>query len=57
MLPRVEFVRINVIRCAFDSGKLSFDEPYDEHTYKPLEMNDSDLQQQRLVVTPRFGSS
>src|ERR1700688_1595779 len=51
---RVEFVRINVIRRAFDSGKLSFDEPYDEHTYKPLDMKDSDFQQQPLVGDPEI---
>ncbi len=46
---RVELVRINVIRRAFDSGKLSFDEPYDEHLYKPLDMEESDFHQQPLV--------
>ena len=51
---RVEFVRINIIRRAFDSGKLSFDEPYDEHISKPLEMNDSDFNQQPLANDPEI---
>jgi hypothetical protein len=51
---RIEFVRINVIRRAFDAGKLSFDEPYEEHTYQPLEMKDSDFQHQPLVGDPEI---
>ena len=51
---RVEFARINIIRRAFDSGKLSFDEPYDQHEYKPLEMNDSDFSQQPLASDPEI---
>jgi hypothetical protein len=49
---RIESVRINVIRRAFDSEKLSFDEPYDE--YKPLDMNDGDFNQQLLVGDPEI---
>jgi TIR domain len=51
-LARVEFVRINVIRRAFDAGKLSFDEPYEEHMYRSLDMKDSDFQQQPLASDP-----
>lgn len=49
---RVESVRINVIRRAFDAGKLSFDKPYEEHMYQSLDMKDSDFQQQPLVSDP-----
>src|SRR5882757_4149520 len=45
----VEVVRVNAIRRAFDTGKLSFDKPYDDHTYQPLDMKDSDFQQQPTV--------
>jgi hypothetical protein len=51
---RVELARINIIRRAFDSGKLSFDEPYDLQAYKPLEMKDSDFVQQPLVSDPEI---
>lgn len=45
-------MRINVIRRAFDAGKLNFDEPYEEHVYQSLDMKDSDFQQQPLVSDP-----
>lgn len=51
---RIEFVRINVIRRAFDSGTLSFDAPSDQHTYKTLDLKDSDFQQQPLVGDPEI---
>ncbi len=46
---RVEIARINIIRRAFDSGKLNFDEPFEEDAYKPLVMEDSDFSQQPLA--------
>lgn len=49
---RVEFVRINVIRRAFDAGKLNFDEPHEEHVYQSLDMKDSDFQQQAPASDP-----
>jgi hypothetical protein len=49
---RVELVRINIIRRAFDSGKLNFDEPHEEHMYQSLDMKDSDFQQQPLASDP-----
>ncbi len=51
---RVEVARINAIRRAFDAGKLSFDKPYEEHTYQPLDMKDSDFKQQPLVGDPEI---
>lgn len=46
---RVGVARINIIRRAFDSGNLSFDQPFEEDTYKPLVMKDSDFSQQPLA--------
>jgi hypothetical protein len=46
---RVGFARINIIRRAFDSGNLSFDQPFEEDTYRPLLMKDSDFLQQPLA--------
>jgi hypothetical protein len=43
---RIEFVRVNVIRRAFDAGKLNFDEPYEEHMYQPLDIKDADFHPQ-----------
>jgi len=48
---RIEFVRINVIRRALDSGKLSFDAPLDQQKYEPLEMRESDFNQQQSSVS------
>jgi GGDEF domain-containing protein len=45
----IELARINVIRRAFDSGKLSFNEPYNEHEYKGLDITDSDFNPHPLV--------
>src|SRR2546426_2439160 len=46
----IEIARINAIRRAFDSGKLSFDEPYDEYKYNDgVELKDSDFGKQRQV--------
>jgi hypothetical protein len=51
---RVGSVRINVIRRAFDEGEVNFDEPYEEHMYRSLDMKDSDFQQQPLVGDPEI---
>ena len=51
---RIEFAKINIIRRALDSGKLSFNEPYEEQEYKPLGMIDSDFDQQSLVSDPEI---
>jgi hypothetical protein len=51
---RVESVRINVIRRAFDEGKLNFDKPYEEHMYQSLDLKDSDFQQHPLVGDPEI---
>lgn len=45
--PRVEIVRINAIRRAFDEGTLSFDAPFDEHHYKELSLSPQDFQAQQ----------
>ena len=51
----IETARINCVRRGFDSGRLSFDEPYDEHLYKTgLEIKDSDLNPQPLVSDPEI---
>jgi len=42
----LEIARINVIRRAFDAGNLNFDEPYDKHTYKTVDMKDGDFKRQ-----------
>jgi hypothetical protein len=42
-------VRINIIRRAFDSGKLSFDAPSSDQKYEPVEMKDSDFNQHPLA--------
>ncbi len=47
---RIESVRINVIRRAFDTGKLNFGTPRDEHIYHSLDLNDSDFQPLPLVA-------
>jgi hypothetical protein len=43
--------RINIVRRAFDSGVLNFDEAdgLQNYEYRPLDMQDSDLSQQTLV--------
>jgi hypothetical protein len=46
---RVEIARINIIRRAFDSRRLSFDESFEEDAYKPLVMRDGDFSQQPLA--------
>ncbi len=43
---RLETVRWNVLRRAFDSGVLDFDAPFDEHTYKKIPLQASDFQAQ-----------
>lgn len=44
---RIEFVRWNVLRRAFDSGVLSFDNPVDEDRYHELRLRVSDFQPQK----------
>jgi pyrimidine deaminase RibD-like protein len=44
---RVEIVRINAIRRAFDEGTLSFDAAFDEHHYKELSLSPQDFQAQQ----------
>ena len=46
---RLDSVRVNVIRRAFDSGALNFDHDYDPHTYKTLDVKRSDFDQQPQV--------
>src|ERR1022692_4912681 len=38
---RIETVRPNTIRRAFDSGVLNFDSAYDPHTYKEIPLSPS----------------
>lgn len=40
---RIEIVRLNAIRRAFDSGILSFDKPYEEHKYIEIKLAQSDF--------------
>ena len=47
---RIELARINAIRRAFDTGKLSFGMRRDEHMYQSLDLEDSDLEQLPLVA-------
>lgn len=43
---RIEVVRLNVLRRAFDRGTLSFEAPYDEHKYKEISLDGSDFDAQ-----------
>src|SRR5712692_2062797 len=43
---RLESVRLNTIRRAFDSGAISFEGPYDEHKYKELPLTATDFKPQ-----------
>ncbi len=40
---RIEVVRLNALRRAFDSAAISFDTPYDEHTYRELSLRPEDF--------------
>lgn len=40
---RIESVRLNALRRAFDLGTLSFESAYDEHRYKELRLDTSDF--------------
>ena len=51
---RVDIARVNVIRRAFDAGKLSFDEPFDEHMYQGLDLKESDFHPQPPVGDPEI---
>jgi pyrimidine deaminase RibD-like protein len=42
---RIEAVRLNTIRRAFDSGKLNLDPPFDEAGYRELELSAADFKQ------------
>ncbi len=46
---RIEIVRLNAIRRAFDLEELSFNHPYEPGTYKNLTLDSPDFQKQRLV--------
>lgn len=41
---RIEVVRLNAIRRAFDSGLISFDAPFEEDTYIELKLRKADFQ-------------
>src|SRR5690349_24662858 len=48
---RIEIVRLNRIRRAFDSGELDFDAPHDEQHYKELALETSDFEDRRPNAT------
>jgi pyrimidine deaminase RibD-like protein len=46
---RLETVLLNTIRRAFDSGRLTFDGPYDPHTYTEILLQPEDFRPQRTA--------
>jgi pyrimidine deaminase RibD-like protein len=46
---RIETVLLNTIRRAFDIGRLTFDGPYDPHTYTEILLQAEDFREQRAA--------
>ena len=51
---RIEEVCLNVIRRALDSGSVSFDSPYDEHTCQELQLDASDFKPRSPASEPEI---